>query len=84
MIVEKDPADIRPFELNWAVELDGQTITTSEWFGSLTQASPTIDGTTTRVTLSGGQERDYDMVNRIVTSGGETLEKTLTVKVREL
>lgn len=84
-LTEKDPQSTRRFEMPWAVDLNGETIASSEWTGGLTVDSSDISGSKTTVTLSGGNDGvDYEMVNQIVTSSGETLEKTLTVMVRDL
>ena len=83
MIVVKDPSDVRSFTLPWAVELNGETIATSEWSG-LTVDSSSIGTSSTTVTVSGGSVGKYEMTNKITTSSGETLEKTLEVIVREL
>jgi len=76
-------------------ELQGATIGTSTWTVSgITKdsdgkAAVTIAGidygvnTVTTIWLSGGTDgTDYDLLNRIITSDGRTLDKTITVMVR--
>lgn len=82
---EKDPESIRDYDMSWAEELDGETISTSNWDGDgLTVASNSISGAKVIVTLSGGTKgRQYNCKNTITTSGGQTLVKRLVVKVLE-
>jgi hypothetical protein len=76
-------------------ELQGATISTSDWtMTGITEDSDnkqaiTIAGvdyganTVATVWLSGGTDgTDYDLLNKIVTSDSRTLEKTITVRVR--
>ena len=77
--------------------LQGETISTSTWTvptgitkDSDGKAAVTIHGviygasTVTTIWLSSGTAgTDYDCVNRVVTSGSRTLEKTLRIKVRQ-
>ena len=82
---QKDPSDTRTYPMYWAEELNGQTIATSTWTGDgLTVGTATISGTVTSVVLSGGaDESRYEVVNTITTSGGQTLEKSMTIVVRD-
>lgn len=83
---QKDPSDVKDFDLNWAVELDGETISTSTWTtDGLTNEASSYSGTTTTITLSGGSNGTiYDVRNTITTSGGQTFRKSMAVWVREL
>ena len=82
----KDPDDAKFYAMNWTPYVnDGATISTSSWTTTLTQASPSISGLTTRVKLSGGTSgTDYRVTNRITTSDGETHERTGIVRVQSL
>jgi hypothetical protein len=78
--------------------LQSATISTSNWTldsgiteDSTSLASFTVKGVTfaintvARITLSGGTAgTDYDVVNRITTSDGRTLDHTITIMCREL
>ena len=80
-------------------ELQGSTISTSGWTGdsaaglteeSSNKAAVTIAGidyganTVATIWLSGGTAgTDYDLLNQIITSDSRTLEKTITVMVRD-
>jgi hypothetical protein len=78
-------------------ELQGATISTSTWTvpsgitkDSDNTSSVTIQGVTysastvATIVLSGGTDlTDYDIENEITTSDGRTLNKTITIKVRE-
>jgi hypothetical protein len=78
-------------------ELQGATIQSDSWTvpTGITEASSnnaeiTIRGvtyainTSSTIKLSGGTAGiDYDLVNRIITSDGRTLDKTITIRIRE-
>jgi hypothetical protein len=78
-------------------KLQSATISTSNWTvpvgiteDSNTLAAFTSQGVTfaintvARITLSGGTVgTDYDLANRITTSDGRTLDKTITIRVRQ-
>ena len=77
-------------------ELQGATISTTEWTvsgitkdsdskGALTMRGISYDANTvTSILLSGGTAgEDYDLLNRIETSDSRTLDKTITIMVRE-
>ena len=77
-------------------ELQGATISSDTWVvpTGITEvasdnAEITIKGvtyaisTSSTIKLSGGTiNTDYELVNRIVTSDGRTLDKTITIRVR--
>ena len=76
-------------------ELQGETISVSDWTmtginedsedtGAITIAGVSYDvNTVATVWLSGGTDgTDYDLLNQIITSDSRTLEKTITVMVR--
>ena len=84
--LEKDPDSAQTIEVNWARELDGETISTSSWEGDgLTLASQSTSGSTATALASGGVHGSrYEVKNTVTTSGGQTFAKRLVVSVREL
>ena len=84
----KDPDAVLDFTVSWAEWLAEaeDTITSSTWTA---EAGITIDSdsnttTTATVWLSGGTATErYRVTNEIVTVGGRTDNRTITVKVRE-
>jgi hypothetical protein len=94
----KDPNEVLDYSLDWQPSEvatgrfprldDEDTILTSTW--SIISAAPTLeiendsnDDTTTTVWLSGGTlGANYELLNRIVTLGGRTMDQTCKLKVR--
>ena len=78
-------------------DLQGATISTSTWFVPtgitedsnnnselIVQGTTYAENTSSTIWLSAGTVGiDYDLVNRITTSDSETLDQTITIKVRE-
>ena len=83
---QKDPSSAQDFTLNWAIELNGQTISTSTWAtDGLTGTNASNTDTSATIRLAGGSEGAYyEVRNTIVTSGGQTLCKQMVVAVRKL
>ena len=82
---DKDPDDVDSFGIDWATRLDGDTIASSTWTvpDGLTQDSSSNTTTTTTVWLSGGTDGDdYEVLNRITTTGGRTIDQTVKLRVR--
>jgi hypothetical protein len=82
----KDPNAILDYQINWATWLGTDTIASSAWTvpTGLTQVSATASTTATTIWLSGGTAgTSYSVVNRIVTDGGRTEDRTLTIVVAE-
>ena len=82
----KDPDEVLDYTIDWAAAIPSDTIASSTWVvpAGITQASPSPSYTTTATTiwLSGGTAGTvYDVVNRITTSGGRTLERALQIRV---
>lgn len=82
--------ETREVSIDWSSELDpassgAVTISTSTWTGGgLTIASSSTSGyvTTAYVSTSGGTSGStYTVTNTVVTSGGETLKRTLRFRV---
>lgn len=81
----KDPDEVLDYIRDWSALLDGDTISTSTWTADDGIIVDSSSNTTTTATiwLSGGTvNQNYSVVNRIVTAGGRTHEKTLTFKIR--
>ena len=83
---EKDPDAIIDFAINW-VALDDDEIATSVFSlpDGLTEVSSSFEGAVTQIFVSGGSAgASYRITNRITTTGGRTLDKTIRVLVREM
>ncbi len=86
---DKDPNAVEPFTWNWDDVLSepstAETISTSDFTvpSGITEDSDSKTTTTATVVLSGCSAGSYDILNRITTSGGRTLDKTYTVPVSE-
>lgn len=89
----KDPDAELDFAFDWGSDWldEGDTITVSLWSVSpdgldvieTAPRQPSYTATTTTVWLAGGTDgQDYQITNRIVTTGGRTDEKTRRVVVR--
>jgi hypothetical protein len=87
MTYTKDPDASLDYGINWAAWLGTDTIATSTWIVDvgLTKGTASNTTTTTTVWLSGGTLGvTYKAVNRIVTAGGRTNDRTLRVRVADL
>jgi hypothetical protein len=86
----KDPNDVIDYSINWARYLNriGDEILSSSWPvvpDGITLQTHTHNDTLTTAWLSGGTAGSrYKLTNRIVTVGGRTLDRSITIKVREL
>ncbi len=86
--IAKDPDAVLDYQFNWAewlTENDSDTIFTSTLIvpTGIIKDSDTKTTTTATIWLSGGTlGEDYDITNRIVTAGGRTEDRTMTIKVR--
>ena len=82
----KDPAAVLDYQLNWSAWLDGDTISTSTWSAETGITVDSESETTSAATVwlsSGSPGEDYEVTNQIVTDGGRTDERTITIKVRQ-
>lgn len=80
----KDPAAVLDYAVDWTDWLGADTISTSTWTVSTGIAQVTTANTTTTATIwvSGGTAgRSYTLTNKIVTAGGRTDERSITVVV---
>jgi len=82
----KDPDAVLDYTFDWSNWLTGgETIATSQWVvpSGITKDSEANDTTTTTIWLSSGVAgSDYEITNRITTSGGRTDDRTFKVRVR--
>ena len=81
----KDPDEVLDYVINWAARLEEDTISSSVWTvpAGLTKTDEAFDGTTTTVWLAAGVlAANYEVHNRIVTSAGRTMDKTVKIKIR--
>lgn len=82
----KDPDAVLDYQIDWSTWLGTDTISASAWTVAtgLTKDSSTNTTTTATVWLSGGTvDTSYTVTNKIVTAGGRTDERTITIVVRE-
>jgi hypothetical protein len=88
----KDPDEVLDYEVDWSGRLDdGDTLATSSWEmptvpdEELVKNSSSIneDETKTLIWLSGGTlGENYELLNRVTTAGGRTMDQTMKLKVR--
>lgn len=94
----KDPNEVLDYDIDWSSRLlsadeiaagtttPADTIATSTFTlpgGSLVANSSLYTSTRTKVWLSGGDEgASYDVLNRITTAGGRTMDQTVKLKVK--
>lgn len=82
-----DSANVLDFSIDWATNIPTDTIATSTWTltpAGMTAATPSVVGKVTTIWLSGGTTgTTYAVVNRIVTAGGRTIERTIHVRVKD-
>jgi hypothetical protein len=83
----KDPDDILDYYVDWSNALDeeGDTISSSTWIipTGITKNSDTKADLVSAIWLSGGTiGQRYSLTNRIVTSGGRTMDQTVKIKIK--
>lgn len=82
----KDPDEVLDYEFTWSKRLDGDTILSSTWTvpSGLTEDRPsTFTSTTTVIWLAGGElGKSYVILNRIVTSGGRTMDQSAKIRIK--
>lgn len=82
----KDPNAVLDYIVDWSDWLGSDTISSSSFTvpTGLTEDSDSNTTTTATVWLSGGTPgEDYEVTNRIVTAGGRTEDRTITIRVRQ-
>lgn len=80
----KDPDATLDYKVDWSDWLGADTISTSSFTvpSGITEDTSTNSTTTATVWLSGGTVGErYKVINRIVTAGGRTADRTLYIKV---
>ncbi len=88
MTFTKDPDAVLDYSVDWSAWLAGDQIASSEWLleqGALIEkVTDTFTATKATVWLRGGQVgTTYLVTNRIVTVGGRTDDRTISVKVED-
>jgi hypothetical protein len=82
----KDPNETLDYRIDWLPRLEADTIETSTWTvpAGLTHDDDNISdsGAETVVWLSGGTIGEtYEILNRIVTVGGRTMDQTVSLTI---
>jgi hypothetical protein len=81
-IFNKDPDALLDYRVDWIAWLGVDTISTSTWIleSGITKFTDSKTNTAATIWLSGGTANEsYRVVNKIVTAGGRTDERTLTI-----
>lgn len=81
----KDPDEVLDYVINWATRLAGDTIADSTWTlpAGITKESDTFSASTTTIWLSGGTLNEtYQVLNRIETTGGRTMDQTVKLRLK--
>ena len=83
-VFTKDPDAVLDYVIDWSAWLGVDTISTSTWTvaAGITKVVDTKTTTTATIWLSGGTAgTSYTVADKIVTAGGRTDERTLTIFV---
>jgi hypothetical protein len=88
MTFTKDPDAVLDYSVDWLLWLAGDQISSSEWIlepgATIVKVTDTSTTSRTVVWLSGGDKGiTYLVTNRIVTAGGRTDDRTISVKVED-
>ena len=88
MTFTKDPDAVLDYSVDWLLWLAGDEISSSEWLleegAVLEQVVASNTATKTTVWLRGGLAgTTYLVTNRIVTAGGRTDDRTISVKIED-
>lgn len=82
----QDPSDVLDYTFDWAAWLSSDTIAQSEWSSSVTDIQIfTETNTTTTATgwVGGGNVGDRALIsNKITTTGGRTVERSFTLRIK--
>jgi hypothetical protein len=81
----KDPDEVLDYEIDWSARVLTDTILTSVWTipSGITKNSDSKTAATTTAWLSGGTlGTTYEILNRIVTAGGRTMDQTVKIKIK--
>ena len=85
-VFTKDPNAVLDYQVDWSTWLAADTIATSTWTAPTGIVVASSSNTTTAATvwLTGGTAgTTYSLVNRIVTAGLRTDDRTILVRVEE-
>ena len=83
----KDPQEVLDYEIDWTDRLAGDAIFSSTWTrtgddSALIIDSNSHDDTKATVWLSAGTlGKSYQLLNRVVTDGGRTMDQTVEIVV---
>ena len=88
MTFTKDPDAVLDYSVDWSLWLAGDEISSSEWIledgVDLEQVTAANTATKATVWLRGGEAgTTYLVTNRIVTVGGRTDDRTISIKVED-
>jgi hypothetical protein len=81
----KDPDEVLDYAILWEERLAGDTILTSTWFvpPGITKETDSKTDTITTIWFSGGTLGvTYEILNRITTVGGRTMDQTVDLKIK--
>jgi hypothetical protein len=84
----KDPDAVLDYSVDWSLWLAGDEISSSEWLledgAVLEKVTDAHTSTNATIWLQGGEAgATYLVTNRIVTVGGRTDDRTISVKVQD-
>lgn len=83
----KDPESDRTYTVTWDDLRSGEIIVSSSWGDApegLTIGTTSFNDTVTSVKLAGGISGEtYDLVNTITTNQGNTIPRTIRLKVKD-
>lgn len=85
-LAEKDPDSVEDFSIDWEDRLGSDTISSSDWAktGDVTLGSESNTSTTTTTWVSAGTAgTQAKLINTIQTTGGRTLERTITLLITD-
>lgn len=82
----KDPDEVLDYEIDWTARLGIDTISTSVWTitpgTTLVKNSDNVNPTNTVIWLSAGTlGQTYQLTNEITTSGGRTMDQTVSLLI---
>jgi hypothetical protein len=88
MTFTKDPDAVLDYSVDWSLWLAGDEISSSEWLleagAAIEKVTASSTPTKATVWLSGGDVGiTYLVTNRIVTAGGRTDNRTISIKVED-
>jgi hypothetical protein len=81
----KDPNEVLDYAIDWSQRLAGDIISISTFTvpTGIVMNSQSHTNTMATIWLSGGSEGvTYDILNRVVTNGGRTMDQTVELRVK--